>query len=394
VIQNGVVLNRAGLAVARDVAARATPPKMSFGSVEFTDGFDGKRGGLGILRSGEGRDATMLLMKYGVHGMGHGHFDKLHFTFFDGGREVIPDYGFSRWINIEPKFGGRYLPENDTYAMQTIAHNTVVVDQTTQNRGNERADEAVWGERHFFSKGDPAVQAMSATADRFYPGVGMQRTMLLIRDARLPYPVVVDLFRLSSADEHSYDYPIHFRGQLVATGVKYQPNTTRLEPLGTEFGYQHIWKEAAGTTDSTVRLTWVDGNRYYTVTTAGAPGTEVLFGRTGANDPNFNLISEPMMVSRRRAAEHVFASVIEPHGYWNEAQERSEQARPRVQQVRVLASSMDGTVAEVTAEGGLRWVVMVNNGPASATATHRMSAGGQSYEWTGNFAVRGVQAAR
>src|SRR5688500_5922651 len=170
-IQNAVVLSRAGLEVAKAMQESRTPPKMNFGSIEFTDGFDGARGGLGIPRSGAGRDASMRLRKYGVHGQGHGHYDKLHFTFFDGGREVVPDYGFSRWINIEPKFGGRYLPENDTYAMQTIAHNTVVVDQTTQNAGNERADEAVWGERHFFSGGTGTVQAMSARADKFYEGV-------------------------------------------------------------------------------------------------------------------------------------------------------------------------------------------------------------------------------
>jgi hypothetical protein len=101
-IQNRVILNGAGLAVARDLAARPTAPPMSFGSIEFTDGPDGKRGGLGILRTGEGQNASMLLMKYGVHGQGHGHFDKLHFSFFNGGNEVVPDYGFSRWINIEP----------------------------------------------------------------------------------------------------------------------------------------------------------------------------------------------------------------------------------------------------------------------------------------------------
>ena len=119
----------------------------------------------------------MLLMKYGVHGQGHGHFDKLHFVFFDGGNEVVPDYGFSRWINIEPKFGGRYLPENDTYAMQTVAHNTVVVDQRTQNDANEARDEAVWPERHFFDATNPAVQAMSAKTDKHYAGVAEQRTM-------------------------------------------------------------------------------------------------------------------------------------------------------------------------------------------------------------------------
>jgi hypothetical protein len=261
-IQNGVVLNGAGLAVARAMATQTTPPSMNFGSVEFTDGPDGQRGGLGILRTGAGRDATMLLMKYGVHGQGHGHFDKLHFTLFDGGREVVPDYGFSRWINIEPKFGGRYLPENDTYAMQTVAHNTVVVDQTTQNGGKEAADEAVWGERHFFDARDVKVQAMSARANRFYEGVGMQRTMFLVRDARLPHPVVVDLYRLTSEAPHTYDFPVHFRGQLIATNVTYRANTGRLEPLGATFGYEHLWREASGTTDSTVQLSWVDGNRY------------------------------------------------------------------------------------------------------------------------------------
>lgn len=393
-IQQAVVLNGAGLDVARAMAARRTPPAMSFGSIEFTDGHDGQRGGLGILRSGTGRDATMLLMKYGVHGMGHGHFDKLHFTLFEGGREVVPDYGFSRWINVEPKFGGRYLPENDTYAMQTIAHNTVVVDQRTQAEGKEAASEATWGDRHFFDARDPNAQAMSARADRFYQGVGMQRTMLLLRDARLPYPVTVDLYRLAAGGERGYDYPIHFRGQLVATNVRYTPSLVRLEPLGTGHGYQHIWREATGVTDSTVRLTWLDGNRYYTVTTAGAPTTSVILGRTGANDPSFNLIVEPMLIVRRRAADHVFASVIEPHGYFNEAQERSEQARPLIQDVRVLGTSAEATVAEVTGQNGLRWVVMVNNGPASATARHRATFGGQTYEWTGNFAVQGLQPPR
>ena len=386
-IQNAVILNGAGLSVARASATRSGPAALSFGSVEFTDGFDGARGGLGILRSGAGPDATMLLMKYGVHGQGHGHFDKLHFTLFDGGREAIPDYGFSRWINVEPKFGGRYLPENDSYAMQSIAHNTVVVDSTTQNGANERADEAVWGERHFFDARNPKAQAMSARADRFYPGVGMQRTMLLLRDARLPYPVVVDIFRLTSVAEHTYDYPIHFRGQLVASSVKYEASEKRQEPLGTRFGYQHIWREASGRTDGPVAVTWLDGNRYYTATSSAAPGTELVFGRTGANDPSFNLISEPLFLLRRRAGDHVFATAIEPHGYFNEAEERSVQARPRIRDVKVVESGRAGTVIEVTGESGVAWTVMVSNGPASATAPHRVGA----YEWTGNFEVRGLR---
>lgn len=393
-IQNEVILNSAGLEVAKEMARHTAPPRMSWGSVEFTDGPIGENGGLGILRAGEGTDATMLLMKYGVHGGGHGHFDQLHFILFDGGREVVPDYGFSRWINIEPKSGGRYLPENDTYAMQTIAHNTVVVDQASQSEAKEDSAEAVSGQRNFFSAANPSIQAMSARANRQYPGVSMQRTMFLIRDARLAHPVVVDLYRLSSSREHSYDYPIHFRGQLISTNVRYSADSARQLPVGNASGYQHIWKEASGPAPQPVQMTWLDGNRYYSVTTAAGDGAQVFFGRTGANDPNFNLIAEPLMIVRKRASDQLFASAIEPHGYFSEPEERSEQARPKVQQVKVLSNDADASVIEVSGEDQLRWTVMVSNSPPSATAHHRVSAAGRTYEWTGNYAVQGVQPLR
>lgn len=393
-IQNEVILNSAGLEVAKEMARHAALPRMSWGSVEFTDGPIGENGGLGILRAGKGTDATMLLMKYGVHGGGHGHFDQLHFILFDGGSEVVPDYGFSRWINIEPKSGGRYLPENDTYAMQTIAHNTVVVDQASQSEGKEDSAEAVFGQRTFFSAANPSIQVMSARANRQYPGVSMQRTMFLIRDARLAYPVVVDLYRLSSSREHSYDYPIHFRGQLISTNVRYSADSARQLPVGNASGYQHIWKEASGPAPQPVQMTWLDGNRYYSVTAAAGDGAQVFFGRTGANDPNFNLISEPLMIVRKRASDQLFASAIEPHGYFSEPEERSEQARPKVQQVKVLSNDADASVIEVSGGDQLRWTVMVSNSPPSATEHHRVSAAGRTYEWTGNYAVQGVQPLR
>ena len=143
-----------------------------------------------------------------------------------------------------------------------------------------------------------------------------------------------------------------------------------------------------------MRLTWLDGSRYYTVTTAAAPGTEVLFARTGAAPHEHHRLGDEVEVRVRRAADHTFASVIEPHGWFNEAQERSEQARPRLQQVRLVGSDAQATVVEVTGEGGLRWTVMATNGPASASARHSATFGGRTYTWTGNFAVEGLQAPR
>ena len=384
-VQERVSLNRGGLMLARDYEDLDSKPTIDWPSVEFRDGHDGTRGGLGILRMGEGQDQSMLLMKYGVHGGGHGHFDKLHFIFFDQGRQVIRDYGFGRWINIEPKFGGRYLPENDSYAMQTVAHNTVVVDETTQNAWDEDEAETTAGQRHFFDAQSARVKVMSARADTYYEGVGMQRTMFLIQDTSLEYPVVVDLFRLRSDAPHVYDYPIHYRGQIINTNLNLETSKTALAPLGDNFGYEHIWNTAQAATDSTVRFTWLDGNRYYSLIAAGWPGAEVLLGRTGANDPDFNLRSDPLLLLRHRGSDHLFASVIMPHGYFNEAQERSNQARPSVREVHVVGHSEEGSVVEVSGYEGPLWRIFVTNKPTADTVS--VNFGGKQYEWSGAYHV-------
>ena len=40
-------------------------------------------------------------MKYTSQGMGHGHFDKLSYTFYDNNNEVVRDYGAARFLNID-----------------------------------------------------------------------------------------------------------------------------------------------------------------------------------------------------------------------------------------------------------------------------------------------------
>ena len=218
----------------------------------------------------------------------------------------------------------------------------------------------------------------------------MQRTMLLMRDARLAGPVVVDLFRVVGAAEHTYDYPIHFRGQLITTNVKYAASSTSQTPFGKGAGYQHIWKTASGPAPESVLLTWLEGSRYYSITTAASKGDEVLFGRTGANDSSFNLISEPMMLLRSRAKTKLFASVIEPHGFFSEPEERSTGATPNLNEVQVLADDNEGSVVEITGANGIKLTVMVSNGSSAAGAHHHVAVAGKAYDWTGSYFVQGV----
>ncbi len=391
-IQDRVILNGAGLKVAEDFGNGENVAPLNWSSVELRDGHDGERGGLGILRTGQGREQTMLLMKYGVHGKGHGHFDKLHFIFYDQYRTVVPDYGFARWINMEPKFGGRYTAENNSFAKQTIAHNTVVVDQASQNSGKRQQADERWGERHFFDGGDGDVQAVSAFANDAYPGVDMQRTMLLVNDPLLEHPVVVDLFRLTSESDHQYDYPLYFNGQIVTLPDGIKAHADQLAPLGADNGYQHIWNVGSGSSDTDIRFSWFDGNRYYSVISAPSPGTEVFVGRTGANDPDFNLRSQQMVMLRRNAANHLFASVIEPHGYFNEAREQTRDARSVIQSVNIEGSNETASVITVRGKRDLQWQIMIRNSETASKKT-RVVFSGKEYEWEGNYKLIRQQAA-
>ena len=83
----------------------------------------------------------------------------------------------------------------------------------------------------------------------------------------------------------------------------------------------------------------------------------------------------------------LFASVIEPHGYFNEARERSAQARPRITGVNVLGHSDVASVVEITGQEGLHWRIVVSNQSEGMTGQQEVTFGDQSFQWTGNFQV-------
>ena len=85
------------------------------------------------MRSGE--EDIELVFKYTSQGLSHGHYDKLSFSLYEKGEEVLQDYGMVRYVNIGQKGGGNYLPENTTWAKQTIAHNTLVQNATSHFEG-------------------------------------------------------------------------------------------------------------------------------------------------------------------------------------------------------------------------------------------------------------------
>ncbi|MFM2656917.1 heparinase II/III domain-containing protein [Vibrio owensii] len=394
-IQNAVWMHPCGLELSQayDKAIADREIGMPFWpSVELNEGPTGNNGAQGFIRMQDKTgDVSQLVMNYGQHGMGHGNFDTLGITFFNRGQEVLREYGFCRWVNVEPKFGGRYLDENKSYARQTIAHNAVTIDEQCQNGFDVDRADSVHGLPHFFKVEGTEINGMSAFANDHYPNTDMQRSVFMLNLDELEAPLLLDLYRIEGEGEHQYDYSHQYDGQIVRTNFDYQ-SFGELSTLGDNFGYQHLWKVASGTVQDTALVSWLQNNTYYTWlgTSSSAKqngDNEVIFTRTGANDPSFNLRSEPAFILRSKGESTLFASVLETHGYFNEEFEQSVNARGQVKDIRVVGYNAVGSIVEITTEKSLVTVMISNVLGADDQTPHQVELNGKTYSWNGFYSL-------
>ncbi|WP_170825691.1 heparinase II/III domain-containing protein [Halomonas caseinilytica] len=332
--QGGTWVHRCGAVLAE--AVQAAPATCPVPSALLADG----SGGQAHLKQGEGARRHHLVVSAGQHGMGHGHFDLLGLSFFSGGRERLTEYGFCRWVNVEPKFGGRYLAENEGYAKQSVAHNLVVVDQSSQHRGDHYlADECHGRIEQFVDRSDiDGLTAVCGSTDDAYPGVALRRHgILLTLDPSAP-PLLIDIVEARSGDNHCYDYVFNPAGQIIRWWGGYTPRET-LDVLGDGHGYQHLWvvgeQQSTGGGACEHAMTWLDGDRFTTWHQYSEHPATAMQLLVGANDPEHNLRHEKKVMSRVHADSTLFVNVFEQHGFFDEASERCQQARPDIRHIEV-----------------------------------------------------------
>ena len=380
--QGRTVPTEAGRLVAADLAAGKARP-FSFTSMLLRDGPDGDKGAVALLRAGDGEAGQALVVKNTSQGMGHGHFDKLSWQYYDNGAEIVTDYGAARFLNIETKHGGRYLPENETWAKQTVAHNTLVVDETSNFGGSVELADTI-SPRQLYYSATPGEQISSAVMEKAYDGVTFTRTMALLDVAGLSQPLVVDIMRVKSDAPHQYDLPLHFMGQIMQAGFPLKSNVAERPVLGKGNGYQHIWVDASGTPDSADHafVTWLLGDRFYTALWIPQAGSQTLIAQSGANDPEFNLRREPMLIQRVNSnAGTVFASVLEAHGRYDAAEEQTSASDSQIRRISLHESGgCDVLIIETLAGATSAFAISYDANP---TAKHQASFGSKEISWTG-----------
>lgn len=380
----------AGYAVARDITRGQAEP-FRYESALFRDGGDGTEGGVALIRSQEDSGNSALLLKATSHGLSHGHYDKLTMAYYDNGNDVLVDYGAVRFLNIEAKYKGHYTRENKSFAMSTIAHNTVVINEQSHFGGQIDESSKYHSDIYLFDTSRPGIDVASAIDSNAYPGVKMHRSLLRINTGFLQYPLIVDIFRVNSPEPVQMDYPIYYNGHLISLNFPYEKSLDHMQTLGSSNGYQHLWLEAWGrnTQTPTSCLTWLTGDRFYSISTATGPQTEFKCVRAGANDPDFNLRPQPGYIIREKAkTSHTFLSAIETHGVYDLQVEQTANAVSSVESVALLVDNADYTVAEIVFKGDLPTMrVLFSNNNADPAARHRVKAGKETLQWTGPYEV-------
>ena len=381
--QGQVLLDDAGISVAlavRDGKAKPFDKK----SINFSDGVDGQQGGVAVLRYGD-EDLT-LVFKYAAQGLSHGHYDKLSFSLYEQGDEVLQDYGLARFVNIEQKGGGNYLKENTTWAKQTIAHNTI-----TQNENSHFQGKYEIGSKHhsvlvFYDDTNSEVQVVSATETNAYPGTEMRRTMAIIRNAGFEKPFLLDILKVVSSEENQYDLPFYFMGQVMKVNFEYD-SPPSLSALGEKNGYQHLYLEGKGKPSSNnTKFSWMGNRRFYTLTTVASASDELLFTRLGANDPEFNLRRDAaFMIRRSGAGNTVFATIVEPHGSYSPVSEFAVNSNSSIAELKVAYDDENYTAVSVEDVEGRTSMFILSNSDATANTEHELKLDGRAYRWSGPY---------
>ena len=241
--------------------------------------------GAAVLRAGVGDDATYLHLDYGPHGGGHGHPDKLSAIWYGLGRELSPDPG--RLAYGAPLHGSWYR--------QTIAHNTVVLNQTSQQPCEGHLTTFAVDGRCRIARGE---------VDTAYASAKLARTLALIERKDGP-PFTIDVYEVDSVGERTIDYAWHLRGELTTS----RPTTPLNGPLGDQHGYQHLEHAAQFSSAEEWQATWQGEQYAVRMTVLGEPGTTVFTGAGPGQPPTERI---PAVVVRRQAERTTFVAVLEP----------------------------------------------------------------------------------
>ncbi len=236
--------------------------------------------GVATLRV-KGSDHTVAV-KFGPHGGGHGHFDKLTFISYANGAHLATDPGTQA-------YGAK---SHNTWDKMTVAHNTIAVDERTQAQATGKLLKWTPG---------PDVTEIRLSAGPVYPNVEMERTLVLTKDYLLD---IADV-RATDGASHKFDWFYHNAGSLAGGSLPLTP----FAELPRQNGYQHLTetRSAVSSDDWNARFTLPGSNLELEM--LGSPESRIVAGVGLGPDLR---VTVPFVMVRRVGQSARFAALYVP----------------------------------------------------------------------------------
>lgn len=236
--------------------------------------------GYATLRAPSG-DLTEIV-KFGLHGGGHGHFDKLN--------EVL--YARGGMMSVDPGTHFYGIPIHQSWDKMTVAHNTVSVDETPQKPATGKL--ISW-------QAEPDFTAVTADAGPVYDNVDLQRTSIVTSD------YVLEITRAKSTDnaQHNFDWNYHNYGAQRAEG-SFSPYAG----FPQKDGYDNLTENQSAIISGDIQTKFaIDSNREMNVWMLGSGASQVFTGLAPGPDLKEKI---PYIIVRRHSVSAEFIAVLQP----------------------------------------------------------------------------------
>jgi hypothetical protein len=158
-----------------------------------------------------------------------------------------------------------------------------------------------------------------------------------------------------------------------------------LEVFGKHDGYQFLWKELESKMNNgIIQFSFLNKDKFYSISSLAADTTNIFLTRTGANDPNFNLRSTTSLVLRKTKQSPTFLSVIELHGFYDTRDEFAYDSYSNVKDIKMVQQDENISVFKIILKNATLLFAIAHNN-VNQNALHQINISNEVINWEGPY---------
>jgi hypothetical protein len=222
-----------------------------------------------------------VIMKFGPHGGGHGHYDKLG--------EIVFAEGKTQGVDPGTQLYGMALHKE--WDQMSVAHNAPTADELRQDPATGKV--IAW-------KDEKDYVAVTASAGPAYKFADLRRSILVTDQ----YALQVDREHATDGKPHLFDFNYHnFGGQTM------QLHTEPYNEFPKGNGYLHLEQAERGETNGNVVTCFENAGTTMSLEVLGGTPTEVFQGVAPGPHP---AVKVPFVIARRKGTDVEFVTLLVP----------------------------------------------------------------------------------